>query len=139
MAELEVPPAVVLLESYGLTQDDWDLPIGELHLQKIAKDYCAGWVHLLPFLGMKNIIKNDILRGPGDEVEKRHNFFFKWQEKKGSSATYKKLVSALLEIEAKEDAEAVCEMLRGYVQSAPSSREVRKSPLLLFFHGILYK
>ena len=109
---------VALMKTYELTKDDWDQTISDQHLQKIAEDYCSSWRQLPVYLGMKNIVKDDINRGPGDEEDKRCSFLFKWKKVKGASATYRKLVSALLMIECKADAEGVCEILQGYSTSS---------------------
>ena len=62
----------------------------------------------------------DIDQGPGGEDEKRRNFFFKWRDTKGSGATYKTLISALLEIDCREDAENVCKLCIQSSEPSPS-------------------
>ena len=63
-----------------------------------------------------------------DEDEKRATFFAKWKEAKGSDATYKALISALLEIGCAEDAECVCKLLKPaskhLLSTQPAPREV---------------
>ena len=49
--------------------------------------------------------------GNGEENE-RQKFLERWQEKKGCDVTYIKLISALLEVECRSDAEGVCKLLR---------------------------
>ena len=44
--------------------------------------------------------------------EASSSFFSKWKEAKGSGATYRALISALLKIKCVEDAEGVCELLK---------------------------
>ena len=46
-----------------------------------------------------------------DEREKRHDFLKRWKDVKESSATYKKLISALLEIKCGADADFVCKLI----------------------------
>ena len=46
-----------------------------------------------------------------DEESKGQRFLERWKEKKGCDATYIKLINALLEVECRNDAESVCELL----------------------------
>ena len=101
--------------------------VSDLHLEMISRSYCTKWKSSLPaHLEMKAVVVNDIDRINGDEQEKRHAFLKKWKAVKGSDATYKKLIDALLAIECREEAEGVYELLQKSLspQSAPASESV---------------
>ena len=62
-------------------------------------------------LNLNSIVAEDIDRSPKSEEEKRHTFFSTWKQVKGSIATYKALIIALLEVDCAEDAESVCKLV----------------------------
>lgn len=98
---------------YSLNEDKYNRKISDKHFDEVSRSHCSRWRSLRARLEMKNIVVDDIDRAPGaDEDEKRLSFFSKWKQKRGSKATYKCLISALLEIECVEDAEGVCKMLK---------------------------
>ena len=86
--------------------------ITDEHIEVISRTLCSQWKSLPAHLGLPPITARDIDHGPGDEREKRNTFLTTWKAMKGSEATYKKLISALLKIEHREDAESVCELLK---------------------------
>ena len=59
---------------------------------------------------MERIVADDIDR-KSVEDEKRRDFLLKWTEEKGSKATYKVLISALLKIKCDKEAEGVCKLI----------------------------
>ena len=63
----------------------------------------------------------DIEREVDKEEERKARLFSRWKSEKGAGASYKQLVNALLEIECKQDAEYVCELLRSTVANKASS------------------
>ena len=82
----------------------------------------------------------DIEKSKADEREKRHNFLRQWKRMKGSVATYKNLVSALLEINSIEDAEKVCIILKqSGVSSGEKSKIVPSNLYVLYCFSMLYK
>jgi len=101
-----------LVEHYNLTEGDCNKPVSDVHLECISRSHCEHWKRLPAHLGMDPIVAKDIESGYGDEGTKRHNFFCTWKKTKGFNATYKQLISALLKINCRQDAECVCEMLR---------------------------
>ena len=101
-----------LMKYYSLADNDCDQPISDSHLDDISLSHCGQW-RLLPCrLGMKNIVTGDINRDFAIEKEKRREFFFEWKQIRGSDATYKSLISALLAIKSREDAESICKILQ---------------------------
>ena len=65
-----------------------------------------------PYFGIGKVPVNDIDKKNIDESEKRLLFFQLWVEQEGSGATYYKLLTSLLAINNKEDAEYVCKLLQ---------------------------
>ena len=94
-----------------LRKEDVNKQITDEHIEVISRNSCSQWKSLPAHLGLPPITAKDIDLGPGDEREKRNTFLTTWKAKKGSEATYKKLISALLKIEHREDAEYVCKLL----------------------------
>lgn len=97
---------------YQLREEDGNKQISALHLEDISLNSCRKWRLLPSRLGLKEIVVHDINRSFVDEEERRRAFFLKWREIKGSGVTYKALISALLEIKCREDAESVCKLLQ---------------------------
>lgn len=100
-----------VLARYNLTAKDCNVKISEHHLQDISRKFCEKWRSLPIHLGLNPIVTKDIDRSQLEESEKRHSFFSKWEEEKGSEATYKKLTFSLLLINCRKDAECVCKLL----------------------------
>ena len=97
----------------GLESEDVNNKITDKHIEVISRSSCKKWIYLPAHLELDSIIAEDIDGLPVDEDKKRHKFFSTWKEKKGSEATYKTLIGALLTIECKEDAEYVLKLLKG--------------------------
>ena len=110
-----------LIRQFQLTDEQCNKKVTDVHLDKISHVSHCQWRRLPPYLKMKTSVVADIDQGLGGEDDKRRNFFFKWRDTKGSGATYKTLISALLEIEYRVDAENVCKLC---TQSSESSDEV---------------
>ena len=108
-----------LLEHCRLKEEDCSKKVTDKHLQKICS-FCTKWRDLYPHLDMKQIDVSSAERDGNDEDEKRQRFLDRWQSKKGRDATYEKLMRGLLEIERKEEAESVCELLLATAQQQHS-------------------
>ncbi len=113
-----------LMESFGLREEDYSREMTEAHLEEFTHDYGENWRTIHAHLDIKSIVARDIDRKE-NEGEKRYAFFIKWKSLKCSGATYKKLVYALLKINCRNDAEAVCVMLRSSLE--PGSNESSES------------
>jgi transcriptional regulator of NAD metabolism len=97
--------------------------VSDLHLGDISRSYCYRWRDLRALLHMERIVARSIDRMCIHEDEKRAAFFDKWKEVKGSGATYKVLISALLGIDCRADAEGVCRLLQ--TSSCSKSSHIR--------------
>lgn len=78
-------------------------------------------------LGLPIILRSDIERNFNfkTEQEKRVAFFSQWKGMKGSEATYRNLISALLGINKMEDAEGVCGLLLKSLQPVQKQTPVK--------------
>ena len=112
--------------SCGLSEQYLSWAVSDKDLERISRSCCKDWKSLPTHLELETILVEDIEKSQADEREKRHDFLRQWKRMKGSAATYKQLVSALLEIESVDDAEKVCGILKESVpalilsHSAPS-------------------
>ena len=113
----------ILLAHYDLTEDDCSAEISTKCLEKISHSLCGEWRNLPSGLDMEDIVKQDIDRNPrfSEEKQKRQAFFEEWNKQKGSAATYRKLISALLDIDCRKDAEGVCEILKNSIATRTKS------------------
>ena len=109
-----------LMEHYKLLEKDCNTQISDSHLQKISQSCCKKWRSLPSYLKMEDIVASDIDYESKGEEEKRHAFFKQWKQKRGSNATYIALISALLEISCRQDAEKVCELLQKSFFASPA-------------------
>ena len=107
------------VEFYGLTRRHCDRPVSDLHLERISRSCFKYWKLLPDYLGLKTVMVHDIDRSLIDEESKRLEFLRQWKIRKGSEATYTQLISALLSIDQRSDAEAVCNFLAQSMKSAP--------------------
>ena len=112
-----------LVEKCGLTREDIEKPVTDAHLERISSTSCEDWRKLPAHLELEKNVKKDIDRSKEDEETKRHNFFLEWQKRKGSQATYQKLLSALLIISCVEDAETVCKLLKDSISTPTHAGE----------------
>ena len=94
--------------------------VSDLHLDHISHHCCAGgvWKALASHLEIERSVVEDIDRRQVNDEEKRSNFFHAWKQTKGSEASYKRLVKALLEIRRKLDAEKVIALIQDQEVSA---------------------
>ena len=106
-----------LCAHFELVDHDLDKEISDLHLDEIAQARCTYWKSLPSRLGLQDV---DIDKDFSKEFDKRREFFQQWKQKKGSEATYRSLVRALLDIKQRHDAEYVCKLSRQAVHENPS-------------------
>ena len=100
-----------LKSHYGMTEGHCDQPVSDIHLEELSRTGCKQWKSLPPHLKVKTIVAEDIDKGQKEPAMKRYEFLLKWKEIKGSNATYRHLLTALLKINCGQDAEKLCEML----------------------------
>jgi hypothetical protein len=105
-----------LLKCCGLSHRSSKKPVSDAHLEEISRSSCKQWKSLPSHLDLETIVASDIDRSQKDEREKRHDFFKKWKDIKGSGATYKQLINALLKIKCVQDAEKICQLLKESTQ-----------------------
>ena len=102
-----------LMEQYRLSESDCGIQVTDIHLEKLSNILGRKWRSLPAYLEMKSTVIDDIdyERLGCDESDKRLSFLNKWKEMRGTQATYRKLINALLEINCRNDAEKVCKLL----------------------------
>ena len=88
-------------------QSGSDQQVSDIHLERLSRTCCRKWRNLTSHLKLDRIVMDDIDRRSVKEGEKRLDFFTEWKEQKGSAATYKALIKALLNIGCRNDAEHV--------------------------------
>ena len=107
---------------YGLTEEYCKREVSDSDIIKITRSLHGKWKSQLPpLLEMDPIVVTDIVGAPGymSDEDKRLAFFKEWKQRKGFNATYKALISALLEIECRQDAGSVCKILKKTTAAAP--------------------
>lgn len=106
-----------LQKRHRLRDRNLNRKITEIHLDQISHSCCAQWKRLPVYLGMKNIVGANL--SAIVEEDKRHLFLFKWREARGTRATYRRLIKALLKIDCVEDAEIVCKLIQPHPRKRP--------------------
>ena len=114
------------MTQYGLSEKDGDRKVSDVHVDEISRLYCKKWRSLYPHLELDEIVVADTERDHGAEDERRKGFLTKWRETKGSKATYKMLVHALLRINQRLDAENICKLLAGEKSSVQAATDTSK-------------
>jgi hypothetical protein len=119
----------IVMEDFKLSDTDCSLQVTDAHEEKISSSFCGKWRLLPSHLEMEDIVAEDIDREHpgGEESEKRCSFLKKWKKMRGSGATYRKLINALLEAKCRSDAEGVCKLLQNHVSAAPSCPQQQTS------------
>ena len=100
-----------ILQRYGMKDQDLDRAVSKKHLDRLSHSYLENWRRLPVYLGMKDITKRDAILSATEEEGRRRFFLNTWSKMKGSEATYRKLIFALVRIQSMEDAEAICKLL----------------------------
>lgn len=111
-----------LVEQYKLTNINQQ--VSAVHLEAISRTCIEKWKSLPPYLGLDTTVADDIDKSEKEPAEKRYDFLKKWKQCKGSGATYRQLINALLRIDCRDDAECVCKMLDSQPQLLTSSATV---------------
>lgn len=95
-------------------QEEVKKQITDEHIEEISHSMCSQWESLPAYLDLPPIIVQDINRSSTatTEREKRKIFFTTWKDEQGSGATYEKLISALLKIRCRQDAESIIKLCR---------------------------
>lgn len=117
------------MTQFSLSDRDWDKKISDVHADKISRLYCEKWRSLYPYLKLDKIVVADTERNYGAEGERRKCFITNWRKTKGSKATYKVLVYALLTIDQRLDAENICRLLAVDKTSVPTATNISKDAI----------
>lgn len=114
MAELSA-----LMKNYSLSEQYCNRTVSDRNLEEICRHYGlnnSSWKVLRSPLGMApdgSTAFTDILSN-AFHLEKAtyHDFFFNWKRTKGSAATYKRLLNALVATDSHKEAHFVCSLLK---------------------------
>ena len=109
-----------LLQHYQLTEEVCRVGVSDKHIGEIS---CEDWRKLPPCFELETVVVSDLERDFKTEEDRRIGFFRKWKARKGFDATYIVLITALLEINCRKDAEGVCKLLQN-VPGVPSTAQV---------------
>ena len=110
-----------ILSYFKLREEDCRKIVTSYHLDVISLRYSEYWKFLISQLGLEDNVVGDIDCKPIDEKEKRREFFREWKQRKGSEATYERLLLALLKCEQRQDAENVCKLLYESLQASSTA------------------
>ncbi len=99
------------MKQFGLSEEHYNQKVSDPHVDTISRSHCKSWRPLYSHLELEEIVVSDTNKNHSLEVDKRNAFFSVWRAMKGSEATYRKLVYALLKTSARQDAEGVCKLL----------------------------
>ena len=105
------PTFLQLISQYGLTEGQCNEQVSDIHLEELSRSGCKQWKSLPSHLKLEANVAEDIDKTQKKEGEKRNEFLLAWKETRGSSATYRQLITALLKIKCRLDAEKLCEKL----------------------------
>lgn len=116
------------MKQFRLTERAMNRVVSDVHLEVVSRTCCEQWKSLPPHLGLDaNLVKDiEANRKLRSYKSKRMEFFRKWKEVKGHSATYKELITALSEIDCGDDADIVFVLLKG-----PPSPKPLTTPTLM--------
>ena len=109
------------MSQYGLTEGQCNQQVSEAHLEELSRSGCKQWKSLPPYLKLETIVAEDIDKSQKEERDKRYDFLLTWKDIEGSNATYRQLITALLKIKCRQDAEKLCEMLKKSIATASTS------------------
>ena len=97
-----------LVTLYHLTQKELSQTVSSKHILQIQRT--ISWWAVGRIL-LDRVVLNDITKDAFDEEQRRDMMLNKWQEKRGSGATYEKLIDAMIEVEKTSEAEGVCQLI----------------------------
>ena len=100
-----------LLAKAGLPRHAGNKKVSDVHILDLSMKHCKKWRSLPAFLDMDQISVSDLQYAMGSESDKRKLFLEKWQQEKGSDATYRVLMAALLSVQCRDEAEYICNVL----------------------------
>ena len=110
-----------LIQHHQLTEEDCSKQVSRHHLNLFSRSHCGQWRQLPAYLELDTAVAEGIYHGQGDDESKRYSFLLKWKQIRGPKATYKELITALIENVNSQDADEVCRVLKESLTAPPSS------------------
>ena len=108
--KMELTALRELLKKHRLTDKDINRQVNVSNLERTSHFCYKQWKSLPSHLGVQSNVVGEIDKPHKDEKTKCLNFLLRWM--KGSRATYKQLLTALLSIKCEQAAEMLCTRLR---------------------------
>lgn len=116
-----------LLTKFELSEKDCGIKVSKKDLDRVANNCEFPYERLAPYLDVKQV--SDIEREGKSEPGRRTALLERWNQMKGSDATYRALITALLDIEHRNDAEKICKWLRTSKSATPCPAPVLQEPI----------
>lgn len=118
-----------LLHRFNLDEGECNKAASKAHIEELCKANCTQWRQLPSPLDVETVSVGEIERSTVEESDRRLSFLSQWKQIKGSAATYRQLIMALLGIKCDEDAANVCKLLKrdATVHRYPARRYFRWS------------
>ena len=108
-----------LLATHEVARENSNQQISDKDIDKISQSCGFPYGRLSSYLGMKRVSAQDAKHDGKSEPDRRVSLLEAWKQMKGSDATYKALIAALLEMERRDDAEIICNFLKESKLTAP--------------------
>ena len=96
------------MTKHQLTDKDISKKVNVSHLEFTSSSCYKQWKSLPPILGLQSNVADNT----HDEKKKCFSFLLGWMTTKGSGATHKQLLTALLRIKCEEGAEMLCTKIK---------------------------
>jgi dsRNA-specific ribonuclease len=111
-----------LIKKHKLSEEE---KVSEAHMEAISNYYCKHWERLL-----------EINNTEVSDIRKRLELLHTWREQKGSKATYKQLVLALLKIDGAEKVREILKKELSPVHDDQGTCSCKKRPKFRVFYFI---
>ena len=108
-----------LLVRHKVSREDSNKKISDKDIEKISRTCGFPCERLSSYLGMKQVCAEDTKKNGKSELDRRASLLQGWKQMKGTDATYRALIAAFLELERRDDAEAICTLLRELKLATP--------------------
>ena len=110
-----------LLATHEVARENSNKKISDKDIDKISQSCGFPYGRLSSYLGLKQVCAQDAKQDGKSEPDRRAGLLEAWKQMKGSDATYRALIAALLEMERRDDAEIICNFLKESKLTAPAT------------------
>lgn len=120
-----------LIQQWNLSEALCSQQISDQRIQYFCLRRGTNWESLCVPLEMDSVVVSNIKGRESDPFQQRIQFFETWKLQHGQDATYFKLITALLSIQHRLDAEYICELLQTNTGRSNEARRVSRSESLI--------